>query len=81
MSALQFYDSANTLLYTAPADQTVPGYVATAGPLSNVKTIVLPSTAFYDDVSAQAVPEASSTALFLLSGIGTALGLRRRRGF
>jgi hypothetical protein len=46
------------------------------GALSNVKTIVLPSTAFYDNIAV--VPEPGSAVAFL-GAAGMLLGFRRRR--
>ncbi len=73
---VEFYDAAFGLLYSAPADQTVPGLIVNVGALSNVKTIVLPSTAFYDNIAV--VPEPGSAVTFL-GAAGMLLGFRRRR--
>ena len=76
-TAIKFYDDNNNLLYTAPVDQSVSGYALNLGPIGDVKTILLPGTAFYDNITV--VPEPGS-ALSLVSGMMMLLSLRRRRG-
>ena len=74
-----FYDAADTLIGFIALDQTVSGFtVADNGSFANVSKVVLPSGAFYDNVSfnAQAVPEPSAAAL---GGIAALVLLRRRR--
>lgn len=73
---IEFYSENNTLLYSLSVDQSIPGLTVGFGGLSlqGVKTIVLPSTAFYDDV--QVVPEPSTWVMF---GCGVAFLLYRLR--
>lgn len=71
-----FYDNANTLVHSAPVDQTVAGVQVNVGAIGSVSKVVLPSGALYDNVSA--VPEPSS-ALLLLSGLAAGLMRRGRR--
>jgi hypothetical protein len=73
---IKFYDANDDLIFSAPSNQTVPGFVVNAGPLSDVKTILLPATAFYDNVTV--VPEPGS-AVCVIGGIAALLGLHRRR--
>lgn len=73
---IEFYDAANNLLYSAPVDQSIAGYTVNVGALSDVTTVVLPPTAYYDNVAA--VPEPTAF-IALLGGTGLLLGLRRRR--
>lgn len=74
-----FYDSADTLLGFIAVDQTVSGFtVADLGTFNNVSKVVLPSGAFYDNVSftAAAVPEPAAA---LLGSLGMLALLKRRR--
>ncbi len=75
---VEFYDENNTLLYSQSFDQTVPGLQVNINSpsLVGVKTIVLPSNAYYDNV--QAVPEPSTWAL-LAGGAAFLLYRLRRR--
>ncbi len=77
-AAVEFYSSANTLLASVPVDASISGFLAAQGPLTGVGYIVLPSVAFYDNVSFTnyAVPE-PSRAMLLAAGLG--LGVMRRR--
>jgi hypothetical protein len=75
-TAIKFYDENNVLLFTAAVDQSVPGYTVDVGAVGDVKTILLPATAFYDNVTV--VPEPGSIAL-LVTGLGVLAGIRRRR--
>jgi hypothetical protein len=75
-----FYDAADNLVGFIGVDQTVSGFsVADVSTFENVSKVVLPSGAFYDNVSfsAQAVPEPSVTAI---GGLGLLMLFRRRRG-
>lgn len=75
-----FYNAADLLLYSLPIDQTVSGLtVSETLALSGVSKVVLPSGAFYDNLSfgATAVPEPSRAMLLGLTATG--LVLRRRR--
>jgi hypothetical protein len=73
---VNFYDEFDVLLASIGVNQSTPGFIISADNVGLVKTILLPSTAFYDNITA--VPE-PGTAL-----VGAALGLvavfRRRRG-
>ncbi|NQX02797.1 hypothetical protein HQ447_19225 [bacterium] len=74
-----FYDAADTLIGFIGVDQTVAGFVvADSGSFGNVSKVILPSGAFYDNVSftAAAVPEPAAA---LLGGIGMLALLKRRR--
>lgn len=75
-TAIKFFDADNALLFSAPANQAIPGLVINVGSIGPVKTILLPPTATYDNVVA--VPEPTA-AVALLGGSGLLLGLRRRR--
>jgi hypothetical protein len=74
-----FYDAADALIGFIPVDQTVSGFtVADGSTYNNVSKVILPSGAFYDNVSfaAAAVPEPASAALVCLGAV--ALFKRRR---
>ena len=74
-----FYDAADTLIGYIELDQTVSGLVVSdRRTFENVSKVVLPSGAFYDNISfmAQAVPEPTSAALVCLSFLTL---FRRRR--
>ncbi len=76
-TAIKFYDQNNNLLFSAPVDQSIPGLTVSVGAVGAVKTVLLPSTAFYDNVTVVSEPGA---AVSLVTGLGVLLGLRRRRG-
>jgi hypothetical protein len=74
-----FYDAADTLIGYIGVDQLTPGFVvADSGIFNNVSKIILPSGAYYDNLSftATAVPEPASAGLALL---GAVTMLKRRR--
>ena len=74
-----FYDAADSLIGFIALDQTVSGFtVADSGTYNNVSKVILPSGAFYDNLSfaGQAVPEPASAALACLGAL--ALFKRRR---
>jgi hypothetical protein len=73
---VQFFDASNALLFSAPVNQSTPGFTVNVGAIGPVKSVLLPPTAFYDNIAA--VPE-PSTAAALIGGVGLLLGLRRRR--
>lgn len=76
---VSFYDALDALLFNIPVNQSVSGFsVSEALSLTGVSKVVLPSGAFYDNVSfsATAVPEPSRA---LLLGLAGALALFRRR--
>ena len=74
-TGIRFYDETNALIFTAPVDQSIPGFAVNIGAVGNVKTILLPSTAFYDNITV--VPEPGA-AISLITGLGVLLSLRRR---
>lgn len=74
---IEFYDASDTLLYSLPTNQSIPGFtVSYDGLITGVSKVVLPGSAFYDNVSV--VPEPSAAAS-LLGGLGLLLGWHRRR--
>ena len=75
-TAIKFYGASNNLLFSAAANQTVPGEILNVGAVGAVKSVLLPSTAFYDNIVV--VPEPSA-AVFALGGLAMLVGLRRRR--
>lgn len=67
-----FYNSADVLIYSILVDETTAGFsVNEALALSDVRKVVLPSGAFYDNVTfgAAAVPEPSRALLLGLAGV------------
>lgn len=74
-SPIQFFDADNNLLSSINVDQTVPGFVGSGTNLGLVKTILLPPTAFYDNLTA--VPE-PGTLFFGLVAMAAAGGRRIR---
>lgn len=82
-TSIDFVNGANVAL-SESIDQTAAGFVVNIGAVSGVRSIVLPTTAFYDNLSitytTSAIPEPSSyAALAGLAGLGLALGRRRRK--
>ena len=74
---IEFYDASDTLLYSLPTDQGIPGFTASYdGLIPGVSKVVLPGSAFYDNVSV--VPEPGSLAS-LIGGAALLLSWRRRR--
>lgn len=72
-----FYDASDTLVGFIALDQTVSGFtVADTSTFNDVSKIVLPSGAFYDNLTFTAVPEPAAAALGLLGCVAL---LRRRR--
>ena len=74
-----FYDSMDTLIGFIPVDERVSGFtVANGSTFNNISKFILPSGAFYDNMSftAAAVPEPTSAALACLGAF--ALFKRRR---
>jgi MYXO-CTERM domain-containing protein len=72
----------STVQFSANTDQTVPGLVVNVASVSGVRSIVLPTTAYYDNLSftatASTIPEPSTCAA--LAGLaGLALATTRRR--
>jgi hypothetical protein len=81
-TSIDFVNGATTA-FSQSIDQSTSGLVVNIGAVYGVRSIVLPTTAFYDDLSisftASAVPEPSTyAALAGLAGL-TAAALRRRR--
>jgi len=74
-TAVKFYGASNNELFSADVNQSTPGATVNVGYIGEVKTIMLPSTAFYDNV--QVVPE-PATFVSLMAGAGL-LAMRRRR--
>lgn len=74
--AVQFLNAASSLISSVRVDQTTPGYVVNAGPVTDVSAMLLPAGAFYDNLSISGVPEPTSLALL---AIGAAAASRRRR--
>ncbi len=76
-----FYDAADNLVGFIAVDETVSGFTVSNDPgnFLNVSKVVLPSGAFYDNLSfsAQAVPEPAAAGLACL---GVLALLKRRRG-
>lgn len=74
-----FYDAADTLIGYIGVDQLTPGFVvADSGTFNNVSKIILPTGAYYDNLSftANAVPEPATA---VLSCLGALAMLKRRR--
>ena len=75
---IKFYDAANVLLNAINLSQSTPNFVAASNAaLNGVKKIVFPSSALYDNVQINPVPEPGLTILGTLGGLG--LAMRRRR--
>jgi PEP-CTERM motif len=71
-----------TVAFSQSIDQSTSGLVVNVGAVSGVRAIVLPTTAFYDDLAisytASAIPEPSTYAA-LAGAAGLALAITRRR--
>ena len=80
---IEFYSSDDTLLGTLAVDQTIPGFLASyTGNIPGVSKILLPSSAFYDDINLNnfvPVPEASTWSAGALLIVGAVASLRRKR--
>jgi len=77
---IQFFDSADTLLYSIPVNQSVSGFsVNETFSLTHVSKVVLPTAAYYDNLSMglAAVPEPSKAMLLGLGALS--VFMRRRR--
>jgi hypothetical protein len=70
-----FFDVNNVLLGSIGGNQSTPGFLFEGVNLGMVKTMLLPPTAFYDNIAA--VPEAST--LWWAASLGAAMLLRRPR--
>ena len=83
-TSIDFVNGANVAL-SQVIDQATAGLVVNIGAVSGVRSIVLPATAFYDNLSisyttSSAIPEPSSyAALAGLAGLGLAVVRRRRK--
>lgn len=79
-SSLFFLGDHKTILGELSFDQTLPGLTASwTGSLLGVRDIVLPSGAFYDDMTITTVPVPASLPL-LLSALGMMVLARSRKG-
>ncbi len=77
---IEFFDSADNILWSIPLDQSVSGFsVNDTLALTNVSKIVLPTAAYYDNLSMglTAVPEPSKAMLLGLGALS--VFMRRRR--
>ena len=76
---ITFYDASDTLIASIRVSQGTPGFVATnSGVLMGVTKIVLPTTAFYDDMVLVPVPEPGIPLLGAAGALGLAMGRRRK---
>ena len=70
--------------FSENTDQNVPGLVVNVASVAGVRSIVLPTTAHYDNlafnVTASAIPEPASFAVLAdMAGLGLAAARRRPR--
>ncbi len=76
-TSIEFYNALDALIWSIPVDQTVAGFsVNESLALLGVSKIVMPSGAFYDNVSITATPEPSR---IILLGVGALCAFGRRR--
>ncbi len=81
-TAILFFNDLNEQILSIEVDQiNEPGFTAFSGPVSGVKSIYFPTTAFYDNLNlapaaGPIVPEPTTLAFGL---VGVALMLRKRR--
>ena len=74
---VEFYSADDALLLSIPVDQTTSGFsVNQSFWISGVSKMVLPSGAFYDNLTVTAAPEPSR---FMLLGLFAGVALFRRR--
>ncbi len=77
--AVHFFDPTATLIDRVQVDQTTPGFEVLTGSHANVKWILLPAGAFYDNlrIAGTVIPTPSAAGLIALAGL-FALGRHRR---
>jgi hypothetical protein len=69
-TSIRFYNASNTQIASISTNQSTPGFVASIGAVNNVKSILLPSTAFYDNITVTPVPEPGTLAIpAVLAGV------------
>ena len=80
-SEVQFFGRRGNLLGTLPFDQTRTTGGVLSSPFSGVQRVLLPGSAFYDNITfaGTAVPESGTLALVLTAALfGGTLAFRRR---
>ena len=76
---ITFYDASDTLIASIRVSQGTPGFVVmNEGVLTGVTKVVLPTTAFYDDMVLLPVPEPGIPLLGVAGALGLAMGRRRK---
>ena len=74
---IEFLDASGQILRSITSDQTVPGFVISTGPISNLSAVLLQGGAFYDNINVAPVPEPGEYAM-LLAGLAVIASVARR---
>lgn len=75
---IEFLDATGHVIRSIASNQTVPGFIVSTGPISNLSAVLLQGGAFYDNINIAPVPEPGEYAM-MLAGLAVMAGIARRR--